>query len=127
MDSVLRKLTTEFFGQGLHKTTPSAFFKKENALILDVRTKEESQSITISLNYHTNIDCLNIPLNEVPDRISEIPSNKSIAIFCPANVRASIAYGFLLQKGFSDIRVLEGGYQALLDETKLGKLLNLKK
>lgn len=126
MDNILRKFTTDFLGQGRHKITVENFFKKENALVLDVRTKEENESITIALNCHPNVDSLNIPLGEVPDRISEIPKDKSIAVFCPGNIRASLVYGFLLQKGFTDVRVLEGGYQALLDATKLGKLLKLK-
>ena len=71
------------------------------------------------------IECKNIPVNEIPDRIHEIPKGKSIAVFCPANVRSALAYAYLLSKGFSDVRILEGGYTALTDALKPDKVLKV--
>ena len=93
--------------------------------MLDVRSKEEAGSISIKMKFHPNIVCINIPTNEVPDRIKEIPKNKSIGVFCPANVRSAIVYAYLLSKEFTDVCIVEGGYSALTDALKPGKVLKV--
>jgi len=123
LEDVLKRFTLDFFGSGRHKISPDAFFDMEKALLLDVRSKEESDSITIQLEYHSNVESLNIPINEIPDRIDEIPKTKSIGVFCPATVRSSIVYAYLLSKGFPEVRVVEGGYAALTEALKPGKVL----
>lgn len=123
MEHVLRSLTLNFFGKGKHKISPDKFFEMENGFLLDVRSKEEAGSISIKLEYHLNVDCKNIPINEVPDRIHEIPEDKSVAVFCSGVTRAAVVYAYLLSKGFMDVRILEGGYSALTDALKPGKVL----
>jgi rhodanese-related sulfurtransferase len=118
-------MTLEFFGSGKHKISPDDLLEIKNVLLLDVRTKEEDESISITFGNHPNIDCRNIPLNELPDRIDEIPKDKLIAIFCPANSRSGMAYLYLLSKGFINVRILEGGYTALTDAVKPGKVLKI--
>ena len=125
MEQILRSLTLDFFGKGKHKISPEKFFKIENGFLLDVRSKEEAGSIAIKMEYHPNVECKNIPTDEIPDRISEIPKEKSVAVFCSANVRSAIVYAYLLSKGFSDIRILEGGYSALTEALKPGKVLEV--
>ena len=92
---------------------------------MDVRSKEESDSISIKMKFHRNIECKNIPTNEISDRIHEIPQDKFIGVFCPANVRSAIVYAYLLSKGLSDVRIIEGGYTALTDALKPGKVLKI--
>ena len=123
MEQVLKNFTLDFFGKGKHKVSPAAFFELEDVVLLDVRSKEEADSLSIGLVHHDNVQCLNIPINEVPDRLNDIPKAKPIAIFCPAGVRSAIVYSFLLAKGFSDVRILFGGYPALTDEVMPGKVL----
>ena len=123
MEQILKALTLDFFGKGKHKVSPEKFFELENAFLLDVRSKEEAGSISIQLEYHFNVECKNIPINEIPDRIHEIPKEKSVAIFCPANVRSAIVYAYLLSNGFADVRIVEGGYSALTEALKPGKVL----
>lgn len=125
MEQLLRDMTLEFFGSGKHKISPDDLLEIKNVLLLDVRTKEEDESISITFGNHPNIDCRNIPLNELPDRIDEIPKDKLIAIFCPANSRSGMAYLYLLSKGFINVRILEGGYTALTDAVKPGKVLKI--
>ena len=125
MEQFLRDMTLEFFGSGKHKISPDNLLEIKNVLLLDVRTKEEDESISITFGNHPNIDCRNIPLNELPDRIDEIPEDKLIAIFCPANSRSGMAYLYLLSKGFINVRILEGGYTALTDAVKPGKVLKI--
>ena len=125
MEQLLRNMTLEFFGTGKHKILPDTLLEIKNVLLLNVRTKEEDEFISIKLGNHSNIDCKNIPLNELPDRIDEIPEEKLIAIFCPANSRSGMAYIYLLSKGFTKVRILEGGYAALTDAVKPGKVLKI--
>ncbi|GAB6162178.1 hypothetical protein JCM12298_13370 [Desulfothermus naphthae] len=125
MEQVLKNLTLDFFGQGKHKISPEKFFEIEKGFLLDVRSKEESASISIKMGVHPNIESKNIPINEIPDRINEIPKEKLVAVFCPAGVRAAIVYAYLLSKGFSQVRILEGGYDALTEALKPGKVLKV--
>lgn len=124
MEQVLRKLTLEFFGKGKHKISPDKFFAMENGFLLDVRSKEEADSISIAMKMHPNIESKNIPVDEIPDRIHEIPKEKAVAVFCPANVRSAIAYAYLLSKGFPDVRIVDGGYSDLTEALKPGPILN---
>lgn len=123
MEDVLKELTLDFFGSGKHKVAPDTFFGKENGLFLDVRSREESESLTIGLKHYPHIVSLNIPVNEIPDRFQEIPKNKSIAVFCSGSVRSAIVYTFLLSKGFTDVRIMEGGYAVLTEALKPGQIL----
>ena len=125
MEQVLKSLTLDYFGNGKHKISPEKFFDMEQVLLLDVRSKEESASISIKLEHHSNVESLNIPINEISDKIDEIPKTKFIGVFCPANVRSSIVYAYLLSKGFPEVRIIEGGYSALTDALKPGKVLKI--
>jgi rhodanese-related sulfurtransferase len=123
MEQVLKSMTLDFFGKAKHKTTPEKLFASDAAVFLDVRSNEEIQSMPFPLGAHQNIESLHIPINEIPERIGEIPQDKPVGIFCPAGVRASIVYAYLRSKGYEQGRVLEGGYAALTDALKPGKLL----
>ncbi|MCP3874642.1 MAG: rhodanese-like domain-containing protein [Desulfobacteraceae bacterium] len=125
MEQILKSLTIDFFGKGKHKISPEKFFEIENGILLDVRSKEEAGSISIKMEYHFNVESINIPIDEIPDRIDEIPKEKSVAVFCPANVRSAIVYAYLLSKGFPDVRIVEGGYSALTEALKPGKVLKV--
>ena len=124
MEQILKNFTLDFFGKGKHKITPEKFFTMENGFLLDVRSKEEAGSLSIRMAYHSNVESINIPINEIPDKINEIPKEKFVGVFCPANIRSAIVYAYLLSKGFSDIRIVEGGYSALTEALKPGKVLN---
>lgn len=125
MEHVIKSFTLDYFGKGRHKISPEKFFARKNIFLLDVRSKEESESISIKMKFHPEIECKNIPINEIPDRINEIPTDKFIGIFCPANVRSAIVFAYLLSKKFSDIRIVEGGYSALTEALKPGKILKV--
>ena len=127
MEQVLKNLTLDFCGEGKHKISPERFFKIENGFLLDVRSKEKASSVSINMEVHPNIESKNIPVNEIPDRIDEIPKEKFVAVFCSAGVRSAIVYAYLLSKGFSNVRILEGGYPALTEALKPGKVLKVLK
>ena len=123
MEQVLRKFSLEFFGKGKHRVSPDKFLELENGFLLDVRSKEEADSISIIMKTYTNIESKNIPINEIPDRIHEIPKDRSVGVFCPNNIRSAIVYAYLLSKGFLDIRIVDGGYSGLTEAVKPGPIL----
>ena len=53
-----------------------------------------------------------IPLGEIPDRVSELPRDKSLVMICRPGRRSQNAALFLEQAGFKDVYNLEGGFNA---------------
>jgi len=53
---------------------------------------------------------INFPLDELRDRLGEIPADKEIMVFCQTGLRSYLACRILSQKGFS-CRNLSGGYK----------------
>jgi NADPH-dependent 2,4-dienoyl-CoA reductase/sulfur reductase-like enzyme/rhodanese-related sulfurtransferase len=77
--------------------------REENSITIDVRTPQEFSSETI--------DCaINIPVDEMRDRLNEIEKNKKIYIFCQQGLRGYIAQRILLQSGFNEVYNIAGGY-----------------
>ena len=73
-------------------------------ILIDVRTKNEYNAGKIG-------DAINIPVDEIRNRLSEIPKNKNIYLYCQAGLRGYIAQRILIQNGFQNILNLSGGYQ----------------
>jgi len=48
-----------------------------------------------------------------------------IAIFCPGNFRSGMAYLYLLLNGLTQVRILLGGYFALTEAVRPGKVLKV--
>lgn len=76
--------------------------EKEDKFYLDVRTLEEFELGSIP-------GAVNIPLDELRQRINEIPNNKIIYVFCAVGLRGYLASRILMQSGFKDVRNLSGG------------------
>ena len=62
------------------------------AVLVDIRFKEEQQAWGPSF-------ALQIPLNELPNRLAELPKDKIIVTACPHKDRAIIAMTYLRSKG----------------------------
>jgi NADPH-dependent 2,4-dienoyl-CoA reductase/sulfur reductase-like enzyme/peroxiredoxin family protein/rhodanese-related sulfurtransferase/TusA-related sulfurtransferase len=80
-------------------------------LILDVRKPVEVATGTIP-------GALNIPLDELRDRIHELPQDKEILVYCQVGLRGYLACRILSQKGFR-CQNLSGGiktYHAVTDK-----------
>jgi len=88
---------------------------------LDVRSNEELETIAFCLVHHMPV--LHIPINEIPERVSEIPRDKIVGVFCSSGVRSTMVYFYLRTLGFDNVRIIEGGYAELVEEFKPGKLL----
>jgi len=73
--------------------------------ILDVRTNEETAGGKIIQG------SLNIPLDELRERLNEIPADKPVYIYCAVGLRGYLALQILTQRGFSHVKNLSGGYK----------------
>ena len=82
-------------------------YAKGEAQVIDIRFNEEYAAWSVGFGDH-------IPLNELPDRINEIDSNKTIVTMCPHYDRAEIARLFLKLKGFN-ARYLTSGMLGIVD------------
>jgi|AntAceMinimDraft_17_1070374.scaffolds.fasta_scaffold09019_4 CoA-disulfide reductase len=77
---------------------------KQGEYLLDVREVIENEIGTIQ-------GSVNIPLGELRDRLSELPKNKTIYVFCQVGIRGYIGTRILMQNGFDAIN-LDGGYKS---------------
>ncbi|HQO03835.1 MAG TPA: rhodanese-like domain-containing protein [Spirochaetota bacterium] len=125
IEEVLRSMTFEFFGSGSHKVSPSSHISDKNGVVLDVRSKEEHETVAFSLIHHVPV--IHIPIDEIPSRIGEIPKDKQVGTFCSSGVRATMVYFYLRVLGYNNVRIIEGGYEELVSELKPGKLLKQMK
>ena len=74
----------------------------ENKFLLDVRTQDEFALGSLP-------GAINIPLDELRDRMSELPKDRMIYTFCAVGLRGYLAYRILTQHGFDKVRNLSGG------------------
>ena len=74
----------------------------ENKFLLDVRTPDEFSLGSLP-------GAVNIPLDELRDRLAELPKDKMIYTFCAVGLRGYLAYRILTQHGFDKVRNLSGG------------------
>ncbi len=119
--NILKSMTFDFFGSGKHKINPENHFKSKDTLFLDVRSSIEVETLSFRLVHHMPV--LNIPIEEIPERIDEIPKDKLVGIFCSSSVRATMVYLYLRMFGYEKIKIIEGGYNSISEELKPGKLL----
>lgn len=80
---------------------------REEYVLLDVREQDE-------LDMHEMLEgAINIDLNELRRRLSELDKDKTYVIYCAMGQRGYIAYRMLSQHGFA-CRNLSGGYNAYM-------------
>ncbi|MGM0572943.1 MAG: FAD-dependent oxidoreductase [Bacteroidota bacterium] len=73
-----------------------------HTFLLDVRTPDEFALGTIR-------NAVNIPVDDIRDRLEEIPKDKRIVVFCGVGLRGYVASRILMQNGFSRVENLNGG------------------
>ena len=112
LKNILKEMDLEFFAGGKHKISPKKLFESSDNIFLDVRSIEEAQTVAFPLKFQA--EYIHIPTNKIPDMLADIPRSKTIGVFCSAGIRAAIVYAFLRANGFDSVKILVGGYQALL-------------
>lgn len=71
-------------------------------LVLDVRNPGEFQTKRIE-------GAVNIPLNKLRARLSEVPRDRRLVVHCAGGYRSSIAASILQQAGIAEVEELAGG------------------
>lgn len=71
--------------------------------LADVRTRREFEEGHLS-------QAINIPLDELRDRLAEIPRESRIVLQCGTGYRSYLAQQILLMSGWTNVRNLHGGY-----------------
>jgi rhodanese-related sulfurtransferase len=90
-DRWLSGLDLGFWGTAQHKVTPGKFFEQmrsEGAVLLDLRSPAEIDYLQVPFALH-------IPIDELPARWTEVPTNGLVAAFCSSGMRSAIAYAYL--------------------------------
>jgi len=80
-----------------------AALDRAKTLLVDVRTRPEYAQGTIP-------GAVNITVDELRERLDDLPRDKDIVVFCRVGLRGYIAARILLQNGFTSVRNLSGGW-----------------
>ncbi|MFX1379028.1 MAG: FAD-dependent oxidoreductase [Promethearchaeota archaeon] len=78
--------------------------RNNGSILLDVRTKDEFSARSID-------GSINIPIEELRERVKEISNNKPIYVYCEVGYRSYLALRILLQSGFKEVYELTGGFK----------------
>lgn len=100
--------TKNFISPKANVTVEEAFeLIKKSALLIDVRNPSELNEIAYDVK-----SIKNIPLDELQNRISEVPKNVQVIVACRSGGRSSAAYSLLEKNGFENIANMLGGMNA---------------
>jgi rhodanese-related sulfurtransferase len=76
--------------------------QEKNFVLLDVRSKEEYDQ--------GNIKGVNLPLDQLPGRLSELDKQQTYVVHCQLGPRGRKAVAMLQESGFTMVHHLTGGY-----------------
>jgi len=79
--------------------------------VLDLRPASEVAKYWISSPHRVNV-----PFDELPDRVGEVPTGKRVVAVDVNGKRTSLATRYLVAKGFTDVAKLSGGMERWLKE-----------
>jgi rhodanese-related sulfurtransferase len=117
LDAMFSQMTPEVLKQRPCQIDANQLFemikKKEDFVILDIRTPQE-QSITGITWKNT----LNIPMHEVfkPENLNKLPKDKKIVVVCHSGDRAAAVVTGLRAIGFNNAYQFKGGIKELADK-----------
>jgi rhodanese-related sulfurtransferase len=117
LDAMFSQMTPEVLKQRPCQIDANQLFemikKKEDFVILDIRTPQE-QSITGITWKNT----LNIPMHEVfkPENLNKLPKDKKIVVICHSGDRAAAVVTGLRAIGFHNAYQFKGGIKELADK-----------
>lgn len=78
--------------------------KKDEMILIDTRTPDE-------FSFGTIPGAINIPLDEMREHLSEIPTDKPVVLFCAIGLRGYLAQRILMGRGYQNTLNLIGGYK----------------
>ncbi len=97
-ENILQKRMTPFYWNQIEQID-------SNGLLIDVRSPEENKAGTIP-------NSINIPVDELRNRLDSIPKDKTIYLFCEVGLRGYLSQRILNQNGFDKVFNLSGGYSS---------------
>jgi rhodanese-related sulfurtransferase len=77
----------------------------KGVLLLDVREPYERDLARIEPSIH-------VPMNDVPQRLPEIPRDRTLVVYCHGGARSAMIAGFLESRGYTRVANLKGGIDA---------------
>jgi rhodanese-related sulfurtransferase len=78
---------------------------KEDFVLLDVREPDELATASIAW-------AMAIPMGDVPQRVAEVPKDKTIAVLCHGGARSARVTSFLNENGYPEAINVAGGIRA---------------
>ena len=99
---------------------PAYFEDLKSSYLIDIRPE-------ISYKTNTIPNAINLPINEIRNRIDEIPKDKKVILFCNTGYTSYCASRILIQKGFNNVYSLMGGLEFYKELTKQNKIPVLNK
>ena len=109
MDTILAEMEFEALASGEFTTSAEGVrnvIGNKNVLLLDVRTKEEAAHCRYPF-------ARNIPLEDLPDRVSELPTDKIIITLASSSFQAAVGFFYLREAGFETVKTMVGGSEQL--------------
>ncbi len=97
-ESVKATITNIDWGKALEMS-------KAGAVLIDVRTPAEVAEGMAP-------GAINIPLQEIEQRLSEFPKDKDLLIYCRSGKRSMAASNFLIENGYEKVFNVVGGFLA---------------
>ncbi|GMK39327.1 hypothetical protein PCCS19_23810 [Paenibacillus sp. CCS19] len=82
-----------------------------NHMLIDVREPGEVKQGYIP-------GAINIPLSRLQQRVSEIPSDRSVYLYCRSGMRSKQAAKILSKRGYQNLAHLQGGIMAWRGQLK---------
>lgn len=73
-----------------------------SVVLVDVREPFERDLAVVEPSLH-------IPMREVPDRLAEIPRDRTVVVLCHSGGRSALVAAFLEHQGFAHVANLSGG------------------
>ena len=77
---------------------------KNEVMLIDTRTAEE-------FSFGSIPGAINIPLDDLRERMLEVPTDKPVVLFCAVGLRGYLAQRILMGNGYKNVRNLSGGYK----------------
>ena len=121
LNTFVKKMNFKFFSSGVHSMSIDGMRKvlgNDHYIFLDVRTHEEVKYLSFPFAMH-------IPMNELPERLNEVPKDKFIIPFCSSVFRGALAYMYLKANGYEEVKGLTASLEDMAAAFKPGPLASV--
>lgn len=100
--AVSEEIDVTTLGDNIDVQTVADIKDRDDVLVLDVREQWEYDEGHIP-------NVIHIPMNDIPNRLSEIPTDKEVVVTCRSGNRSGQVADFLREQGYTNIHNMSGG------------------